>query len=128
MPAQIAVRAGGGWLVSEPSQGRVLVIDAAGAIERTIISSTFGVVRPFGVAALPDGRIAISGRHSDLFVVIDGDDQVQARGGERGSWDGALWMPAGLEFLPDGDRPLLLRSDFEPTTEESSDAEIEVTP
>ncbi|MFB0986820.1 MAG: hypothetical protein QMB94_11020 [Phycisphaerales bacterium] len=159
MPVQIAVRPAGGWIVSEPQRGRVLVLDAAGEVERKIMGAAIGVVRPFGVAELADGRIAVSDRNTDGFVVVDRADQVLARGGERGSWDGALWMPAGLEFLPDGglvvldqgnhraqvfdpdtgawrisfslgqghDRPLLLRSDFEPTTEESSDAELEVT-
>lgn len=154
IPAQIAVRPGGGWLVSEPERGRVLVIDAGGAVERTVMSEATGVVRPFGVAALAGGRIAVSDRASDEFVVIDRNDEVVARGGERGSWDGALWMPAGLEFLPDGglvvldqgnhraqvfdpesgswrisfslgqghDRPLLLRSDFEPEAEDDADS------
>jgi hypothetical protein len=123
------------------------------------MSEATGVIRPFGVAELPGGRIAVSDRASDEFVVIDRSDEVVARGGERGSWDGALWMPAGLEFLPDGglvvldqgnhraqvfdpesgswrisfslgqghDRPLLLRSDFEPDVEDVADSESEET-
>ncbi|MDA0294763.1 MAG: hypothetical protein O3A19_01285 [Planctomycetota bacterium] len=158
MPVQIAVRPGGGWLVSEPEAGRVLVLDATGKVERTIIGAAINVVRPFGVAELADGRIAVSDRNSDVFVVVDRDGEVLARGGEQGSWDGALWMPAALEFLPDGglvvldqgnhraqvfdpetggwrisfslgqghDRPLLLRSDFEPATDDASIAETEV--
>ncbi len=154
VPAQIAVRSDGGWLVSEPERGRILVIGPDGDVERTIMSEATGVIRPFGVAELPGGRIAVSDRASDEFVVIDRSDEVVARGGERGSWDGALWMPAGLEFLPDGglvvldqgnhraqvfdpesgswrisfslgqghDRPLLLRSDFEPAVEDDADS------
>ncbi|MAH66094.1 MAG: hypothetical protein CMJ27_06845 [Phycisphaerae bacterium] len=148
-PVQIAVRPTGGWLVSDADAGRVLVLDAAGVVERSLGVEETGVERPFGVAALSDGRIAISDRGMDRMVTVSSDGEVVSTAGERGSWDGALWLPAGLEVLPDGgvvvldqgnhraqvfdavsgdwkisfslgqghDRPMLLRSDFEPAGE-----------
>ncbi len=101
-PAQIAVRPTGGWLVSDPVAGRVLVLDAAGAVERALGVEDTGVARPFGVAALSDGRIAIADRANDRVVTVSNDGEVVSTAGERGSWDGALWLPAGLEMLPDG--------------------------
>jgi len=101
-PTQIAVRPTGGWLVSDPIAGRVLVFDAAGTLERTLGVEETGVQRPFGVAALSDGRTAISDRAMDRMVTVTSDGVVSSTAGERGSWDGALWLPAGLEVLPDG--------------------------
>ena len=135
--------------MSDADAGRVLVLDAAGVVERSLGVEETGVERPFGVAALSDGRIAISDRGMDRMVTVSSDGEVVSTAGERGSWDGALWLPAGLEVLPDGgvvvldqgnhraqvfdaasgdwkisfslgqghDRPMLLRSDFEPDEE-----------
>ena len=156
-PTQIAVRPTGGWLVSDAVTGRVLVLDEAGAVERTFGIDETGIQRPFGVAALPDGRIAISDRGMDRMITVSSDGGVVSTAGERGSWDGALWLPAGLEVLPDGgvvvldqgnhraqvfdaasgdwrisfslgqghDRPMLLRSDFEPAEQATPEANAE---
>ena len=152
-PTQIAVRPEGGWLVSDADAGRVLVLDANGAIERSLGVEETGVERPFGVVASSDGRVVISDRGTDRVVTLSSDGELISTAGERGSWDGALWLPAGLELLPDGgvvvldqgnhraqvfdpasgewrisfslgqghDRPMLLRSDFEPI----EDVEVE---
>ncbi len=101
-PTQIAVRPDGGWIVSDAAAGRVLVLDDEGTIERELGPAETGVARPFGVTALPDGGFAISDRATDRVVSLSADATVVAVAGERGSWDGALWLPAGLELLPDG--------------------------
>jgi hypothetical protein len=91
------------------------------------------------------------------MVTVSSDGDVVSTAGERGSWDGALWLPAGLEVLPDGgvvvldqgnhraqvfdsasgdwkisfslgqghDRPMLLRSDFEPVEQATPEANAE---
>lgn len=108
IPHAIAVDAGGRVLVADRENDRVELFDRSGRYLTEWKSPAIG--RPFGLAALKDGRIAIldggeqpdSGPDRAGLAIVDRAGRVLERAGRFGNYDGQFWGAHDVAAGPDG--------------------------
>ena len=107
LPHAVAVDAADRVYVADRENDRVQVFDRTGAY---IAQWSGAIGRPFGLAAMPQGRIAVldggeqpkSGPDRASLAVVDGNGQVRERIGRFGNYDGQFWAAHDVAYGRDG--------------------------
>lgn len=82
--------------------GRVLVLDAQGALQRWWRMPETEAGSPEGVLALADGRIVVCDTHYHRVVIFSRDGEQLASFGGYGTGPGEMIYPVGITTDPDG--------------------------
>lgn len=108
IPHAIAVDGSGRVLVADRENDRVEMFSQSGKYLTEWKAAAIG--RPFGVAALKDGRTAIldggdqpdSGPDRAGLAIVDQDGRILKRAGRFGNYDGQFWGAHDVAASPDG--------------------------